>query len=108
MLDLDFVRDQFPALALPANRDQAFFENAGGSFACRQTIDALHEYYTSLKVQPYADFDASRTAGEKFVKEFERLRNRLAHSQPLLEECWDMTLLLARHVDRFSALLELE
>ena len=40
-LDLDFVRSQFPAFAEPSNVDQSFFENAGGSFACRQTIDAL-------------------------------------------------------------------
>jgi len=50
----------------------------------------------------------SRKAGDKFVKEFERLRNRLAHSQPILEECWEMILLLARHVDRLSTLLEIE
>ena len=51
---------------------------------------------------------SSRKAGEKFVKEFERLRNRLAHSQPILEECWEMILRLARNVTRLSALLDVE
>ena len=37
-LDLDFVRSQFPAFADGGNLDQSFFENAGGSFACRQTL----------------------------------------------------------------------
>jgi cysteine desulfurase family protein (TIGR01976 family) len=63
-LDLDFVRSNFPAFGRPINDGQSFFENAGGSFACRQTIDALTEYYTDLKVQPYSEFESSRRAGE--------------------------------------------
>ena len=63
-LDLDFVRANFPAFDRPINEGQSFFENAGGSFACRQTIDALTEYYTDFKVQPYSEFESSRRAGE--------------------------------------------
>ena len=63
-LDLDFVRSNFPAFSRPINDGQSFFENAGGSFACRQTIDAITEYYTDLKVQPYSEFESSRRAGE--------------------------------------------
>jgi len=63
VLDLDFVRSNFPAFGRPINEGQSFFENAGGSFACRQTIDALHEYYTDLKVQPYSEFQSSARAG---------------------------------------------
>ena len=62
-LDLDFVRSQFPAFGRPINDGQSFFENAGGSFACRQTIDALTEYYTDFKVQPYGEFESSARAG---------------------------------------------
>ena len=62
-LDLDFVRPQFPAFGRPINDGQSFFENAGGSFACRQTIDALTEYYTDFKVQPYSEFESSARAG---------------------------------------------
>ncbi|MGB0112539.1 MAG: aminotransferase class V-fold PLP-dependent enzyme [Ilumatobacteraceae bacterium] len=62
-LDLDFVRSHFPAFDRPINDDQSFFENAGGSFACRQTIDALTGYYTDLKVQPYSEFASSHDAG---------------------------------------------
>ena len=63
MLDLDFVRAQFPAFSLPAYQGQSFFENAGGSLACRQTIDALHDYYLHTKVQPYAEYGPSAAAG---------------------------------------------
>ncbi|MGB0160967.1 MAG: nitrogen fixation protein NifS, partial [Candidatus Puniceispirillaceae bacterium] len=41
-LDVDFVRSQFPAFSEPSLQGQAFFENAGGSYTCRQVIDRLH------------------------------------------------------------------
>lgn len=63
-LDPGFVRAQFPAFAEPSLRDQAYFENAGGSYTCRPVIDRLGEYYTRLKVQPYYPYVASAEAGE--------------------------------------------
>ena len=71
-LDLDVVRSHFPAFGRPINNGQSFFENAGGSFACRQTIDALTEYYTDFKVQPYSEFESSRRAGELMDRSRER------------------------------------
>lgn len=73
-LDSAFVRDQFPAFAEPSLQGQAFFENAGGSFTCRQVIDRLTRFYTQRKVQPYAPYEASRLAGE----EMDEARRRLA------------------------------
>ncbi len=64
-LDLDFVRGQFPAFAEPALEEWAFFENAGGSYPCRQTVEALHRFYLECKVQPYAPYPASREAGRR-------------------------------------------
>ena len=64
-LDLDFVRAQFPAFELDEYRNQSFFENAGGSLACRHTIDALHRYYTETKVQPYSRYAPSVRAGHE-------------------------------------------
>ncbi len=64
-LDLDFVRSNFPAFSEPSLEGWGFFENAGGSYACSQTIDWLNRYYRQTKVQPYYDFPASATAGEK-------------------------------------------
>lgn len=63
-LDLDFVRAQFPGFAQPSLADQAFFENAGGSYPCGQVVSRLHEYYLRLKVQPYYASRASTEAGE--------------------------------------------
>ena len=73
-LDLDFVRAQFPAFAQPALAGQAFFENAGGSYPCRQVVDRLARFYRERKVQPYHAFEASRLGGE----EMDEARARLA------------------------------
>jgi cysteine desulfurase family protein (TIGR01976 family) len=62
--DLPFIRSQFPAFAEPSLRDFAHFENAGGSYACGQTIEALRRFYVATKIQPYYDFEPSRRAGE--------------------------------------------
>lgn len=63
-LDPEFVRAQFPAFSEPTLAGQAFFENAGGSYACGAVIGRLHEYYRRLKVQPYYAFAASAEAGQ--------------------------------------------
>ncbi len=73
-LDLDFVRAQFPAFSEPSLQGQAFFENAGGSYTCGAVIDRLTRFYTQRKVQPYADYEASRLGGE----EMDEARTRMA------------------------------
>lgn len=73
-LDTEFVRAQFPAFAEPSLRDAAFFENAGGSYACRYTIWRLTRFYKERKVQPYAPYQASYLGGQ----EMDEARARLA------------------------------
>ena len=72
-LDLDFVRSQFPAFSEPALQGQAFFENAGGSYACGAVIDRLTRFYHERKVQPYSAYDASRLGGEEMDEARARL-----------------------------------
>lgn len=73
-LDLEFVRAQFPAFSQASLQGQAFFENAGGSYTCRQVIDRLTRFYTERKVQPCSAYEASRLGGE----EMDEARRRLA------------------------------
>lgn len=73
-IDSNWVRAQFPAFAEPSLSGQAFFENAGGSYTCKQVIDRLFRFYTQRKVQPYAPYAASRLAGE----EMDEARARMA------------------------------
>jgi selenocysteine lyase/cysteine desulfurase len=63
-LNIELVRSQFPAFGVAANAGTSFFENAGGSFACRHSIGALTRFYTETKVQPYGGFGPSAAAGE--------------------------------------------
>ena len=72
-LDLNFVRSQFPAFSEPSLAGFAHFENAGGSYACRQTIEWLNRYYRQTRVQPYYAFEPSRLAGEQMDAAKERL-----------------------------------
>ena len=72
-LDLHFVRSQFPAFGEPSLEGWAFFENAGGSYACRQTIDRLSDFYTRTKVQPYGPYPASIAGGEQMDEAHRRL-----------------------------------
>ena len=74
LLDVDFVRGQFPAFAVDSLTGQSFFENAGGSYTCGAVIDRLTRFYTERKVQPYGPYGASRLGGE----EMDEARRRLS------------------------------
>jgi len=74
VLDIEFVRSQFPAFAQENLRGWGFFENAGGSYACGQVIDRLERYYRETKLQPYGMYPASKRAGQ----EMDSARTRLA------------------------------
>ncbi|WP_372841562.1 aminotransferase class V-fold PLP-dependent enzyme [Phaeovulum sp.] len=73
-LDMRHVRAQFPAFSQPGLSEQAFFENAGGSYACAPVIERLTRFYRSRKVQPYAPYAAAQAGGE----EMDEARTRLA------------------------------
>lgn len=76
-LDISFVRSHFPALAEESLDGWAFFENAGGSYVCKQVIDRLHDYYTKTKVQPYYPYPASEAAGAAMDESYERMAGYL-------------------------------
>ena len=64
-LDIDFVRNEFPAFSQNSLKNKAFFENAGGSYACGQVINRLNRFYNEKKVQPYGAFEASISGGNE-------------------------------------------
>ena len=72
-LDLDFTRSQFPAFSQPGLKGWAFFENAGGSYPCRQVVDRLTRFYTGNKVQPYYPYPASTRAGQLMDEAYRRI-----------------------------------
>ena len=73
-LDLNYVRSHFPSLSEEKLKDKAFFENAGGSYMCKQVIERFDRYFKQRKVQPYGFYEASALAGE----EMDSARARMA------------------------------
>ena len=82
LFDTSFVRAQFPAFSEPSLRGQAFFENAGGSFMCRQVIWRFSRFFKERNVQPYGAFNASIVAGD----EMDEARERLARMMGVTSE----------------------
>jgi selenocysteine lyase/cysteine desulfurase len=76
-LDLDFVRQQFPAFSEPSLQGQAFFENAGGSYMCQQVIDRFHTIFHERKLQPYYAFKASTDLGNEMDQAHQRMARYL-------------------------------
>jgi selenocysteine lyase/cysteine desulfurase len=76
-LDLAFVRQQFPAFSAASLKGYAYFENAGGSYACRQVIERLTHFYSAAKMQPYGLTPVSATAGEDMDAAHARLASYL-------------------------------
>ncbi|MEM5528783.1 aminotransferase class V-fold PLP-dependent enzyme [Gammaproteobacteria bacterium AS21] len=77
MLDLNFVRQQFPAFNEPSLKDSAFFENAGGSYMCSDVINALNSYYLKTKVQPYHPYPQAQLAGKQMDSAYSALASWL-------------------------------
>ncbi len=63
-LDIQFVRDQFPAFHHESTRDWAFLENAGGSYVPHTVISRLQRFLVETKVQPHGPYDASKAGGQ--------------------------------------------
>ncbi len=72
-LDVEYARSQFPAFADARVADWAHFENAGGSYVCRQVIDRLTGFYRHTKVQPGYAFPISIQAAAAMERSYQRL-----------------------------------
>jgi selenocysteine lyase/cysteine desulfurase len=76
-LDSRRVRAFFPAFSEPSLKDQAFFENAGGSYMARQVLDRLNHYYRATRLQPYGHSAASQAAGAAMDESYTRIAQAL-------------------------------
>lgn len=64
-LDLQFVRECFPAFQHPLPAKTAFFENAGGSYVAGTVLEKYMHFYQANKVQPYGASQICHAAGEQ-------------------------------------------
>lgn len=76
-LDTSFARQNFPAFSEPSIAGWGFFENAGGSYTCKQVINRLTTYYTQTKVQPYHAYPVAQKAGEAMDNSYARFAEYL-------------------------------
>lgn len=76
-IDLPFIRSHFPAFSEPSLEGWAFFENAGGSYPCKQVIGHLTDFYLKNKVQPYYPYPASAHAGHLMDESYRRMAGYL-------------------------------
>ena len=77
-LDINFVKNQFPSFKDGNSKDIIFLENAGGSYVPNTVINRLNNFMIQTKVQPYADFESSKIAGEQIdegIKLFAQMIN---------------------------------
>jgi len=79
--DIEFVRAQFPAFETDDGRKMAFFENAGGSYACAPVIGRLHRFYRERKMQPYWPARPSKLGGEEMDEARQRLSSWMGIEQ---------------------------
>ena len=77
VIDVTYVRNQFPAFKEDSLAGVSHFDNAGGSYACAPVIDRLSRYYRETKVQPYGVHPVSRRAGEEMDSAHRRLAEYL-------------------------------
>lgn len=76
-LDLEFIRSQFPAFSEPSLEGWAFFENAGGSYPCKQVINRLTDFYMKNKVQVNYPYPASMQAGNLMEASYKKMADYL-------------------------------
>ncbi len=76
-LDLGFIRAQFPAFSEPTLDGWAFFENAGGSYPCKQFLKKLTDFYLKNKVQVNYPYPASTIAGQLMEASYKRIADYL-------------------------------
>ena len=68
-LDLDFVREQFPALT----NEWIFMDNAGGSQILKGCVANINEYYYANNVQLGGSYELSQAASRAFSEGREKI-----------------------------------
>jgi len=70
-LNIEAVRQYFPAFSYEGNKELIFCENAGGSFVNKFVLDKHHHYMSNTRVQPYGAYSPSKEAGAAMDASYE-------------------------------------
>jgi len=77
ILDVEFVRSNFPAFQNNETKNLAFFENAGGTYVPNSVITKLNDFMITKKVQPYGNFTLSKKAGDEMDRSINKISELL-------------------------------
>jgi len=98
-LDINFVRQQFPAYQHPETSKWIFMENAGGTYVPKAVIDRLNQFMIESKVQPYGQYLMSKKATEAIEQSTVKMAEMINadHDEVIIGHCTTMNfIMLAR------------
>jgi cysteine desulfurase family protein (TIGR01976 family) len=95
-LDIDFVRRQFPGLAL----GWVFFDNAGGSQILKRAVDRIQEFLFTRNVQTGGSYDISVKAREAVEQSRKALATLVNAGRPEEIVMGPSTTVLLQHLAR--------
>ena len=99
LLDINFVRQQFPSFQHPETGKWIFMENAGGTYVPQPVIDRLNQFMIESKVQPYGQYHMSNMATEAIENSTVKMAEIINadHDEVVIGHCTTMNfMMLAR------------
>lgn len=96
LLDVNFVRGQFPAFQYPETSQWIFMENAGGTYVPKSVIDRLNKFMIESKVQPYGQYLMSKKATEAIEQSTVKMAEMINadHDEVVIGHCTTMNFIM--------------
>ncbi len=96
LLDINFVRQQFPSFQHPETGKWIFMENAGGTYVPQPVIDRLNQFMIESKVQPYGQYHMSNMATEAIENSTVKMAEIINadHDEVVIGHCTTMNFMM--------------
>ena len=96
LLDINFVRAQFPSFQHLEASQWSFMENAGGTYVPKPVIDRLNKFMIESKVQPYGQYLMSKKATEAIEQSTVKMTEMINadHDEIVIGHCTTMNLIM--------------
>jgi cysteine desulfurase family protein (TIGR01976 family) len=96
LLDIDFVRAQFPSFQHPETSQWIFMENAGGTYVPKSVIDRFNKFMIESKVQPYGQYLMSKAATEAIEQNTVKMAEMINadHDEIVIGHCTTMNFIM--------------
>ncbi len=103
LLDINFVRAQFPSFQHPEIGKWIFMENAGGTYVPKAIIDRLNKFMIESKVQPYGQYFMSKMATEAIEASTVKMAELINadHDEVVIGHCTTMNFIMLAKALRF-------